>query len=91
MVVMMKKIKPYGNLENAKIMVIGSENQIHNLNKKNEDFCFFSDYFFKPIPSKKSELKKYKTACQVFSLINYLTNFKYTADQIYLTYLWNEN
>lgn len=77
-----------GNVNKAKVLVIGHDprlQQSHTL----ADCAFFADYFFKPIPTRKSELAKYQLAEAVFSYIGYLTSYKYSATQIILTNLCN--
>lgn len=82
------KTKPWGNLTKVKILVIGHDPRLRQSDTV-AGYSFFSDYFFKPIPTKPSELSKYKLAEQLFSYIMNLCNFRYTIEQIYVTNLCN--
>lgn len=79
----------WGNLKTAKILAIGHDPRLQTSDTIAE-YCFFADYFFKPIPPKKSERKKYQLASTLFDYIMHLTNHQYTADQLYITNLCNE-
>jgi hypothetical protein len=76
------------DVSKAKVLVIGHDPRLqvsHTL----ADCAFFADYFFKPIPTRKSERAKYELAEAVFGYISYLTSYKYLANQIVLTNLCN--
>ena len=81
--------QPYGNLKKAKALVIGHDPRLTKSSTL-ADYAFFADYFFNPQPTKQSEKAKYKLAESVYSYILYLTNYKYTAEQLYITNLCNE-
>ncbi len=54
------------------------------------DYCFFTDYFFQPKPSRRSELSKYKLAKSLFHCIRDLTAGHISDDKILITNLCNE-
>ena len=74
----------------AKVLVIGHDPRLQKSDNI-ADKSFYADYFFKPIPTKKSERAKYNLASNLFSYIGWLTNYKYTRDNIYITNLCNES
>jgi hypothetical protein len=85
---MAEQTKPWGDLSKAKILVIGHDPRLQNSDTI-ADYCFYANYFFKEIPKRGNELQKYKLAESVFSYISYLTNYKFLADEYYITNLCN--
>jgi hypothetical protein len=85
---MAEHTKPWGDLSKAKILVIGHDPRLQNSDTI-ADYCFYANYFFKEIPKRGNELQKYKLAESVFSYISYLTNYKFLADEYYITNLCN--
>jgi len=81
--------KPFGDKEKAKILVIGHDPRLIN-SPTLADYSFFSDYYFKSIPSKPNEKAKYKLAEALFNYILYLTSYKYTSDELFITNLCND-
>jgi hypothetical protein len=77
-----------GDVSKAQVLVIGHDPRLQESHTM-ADCAFFADYFFKPIPDRKSERAKYDLAEAVFGYISYLTSDKYSADQIVLTNLCN--
>lgn len=77
-----------GDLSKARVLVIGHDPRLQESNTQAE-YAFFADYFFRPIPTRKSELAKYHLAEAAFSYIGHLTSYKYPADQLVLTNLCN--
>lgn len=59
--------KPFGDLKTAKVLVIGHDPRLQKSNTIAE-YCFFADYFFRPLPKSPSELRKYKLAESLFSI-----------------------
>jgi hypothetical protein len=51
--------------------------------------AFFADMFFKPVPSRGSELAKYRLAKTTYAYIGELTSYRYTASELLLTNLCN--
>jgi hypothetical protein len=51
--------------------------------------AFFADLFFKPIPTRGSDLAKYGLARATYGYISELTSYRYTAEQLLLTNLCN--
>lgn len=77
-----------GDIKKAKVLVIGHDPRLQKANTLAGN-AFFADYYFRPIPTQRSERAKYELAEAVFSYISYLTSNKYSADQIVLTNLCN--
>ena len=84
----MEQTKPWGDLSRAKILVIGHDPRLQNYDTMAE-YCFYADYFFKEIPKRANELQKYKLAEAVFSYTSNLSNYKFLADEYYITNLCN--
>lgn len=86
----MSVCKDWGNINKAKILVIGHDPRLQKTDTIAEH-CFFADYFFKKDLKKKSEKAKQNLAAKVFGMIAKLTNGKYKEDEIYITNLCNES
>jgi len=82
-------VKPWGKLQQAKVLIIGHDARLQN-SETLANYAFFADYFFNPIPDRPSERAKYNLAANLFSYVGYLTSYKYTAEQYFLTNLCNE-
>lgn len=83
------KTKPWGNPAKAKILVIGHDPGLQKSSTIAE-YCFFADYYFRPKPSKKNELAKYKLTESVFTCIRDLTTGQFRDEEILITNLCNE-
>ena len=77
-----------GDIKKAKVLVIGHDPRLRETNTLASN-AFFADYYFRSIPTQRSERAKYNLAEAVFGYIGYLTSYKYSADQIVLTNLCN--
>ena len=77
-----------GDISKGRVLVIGHDPRLQRSGTIAE-YCFFADYFFRPKPTKKSELSKYKLAESLFSYIRYLTSNRYTDDELIITNLCN--
>ena len=86
----MCETKTFGDTSKARVLVIGHDPRLQQSDTIAE-YCFFADYFFKPIPTKSSELAKYNLAESLFSYIGYLTSYKYTSDKLIITNLCNKS
>jgi hypothetical protein len=88
----MEKCKPWGSLEKAKVLVIGHDPTLINVDTIGE-YCFFANYYmekYKNIkPTKANEKKRYDLARALYLYIYNLTNYKYKKDEIYITNLCN--
>jgi hypothetical protein len=82
--------KPFcaGDLSKARVLVIGHDPRLQESDAQAE-YAFFADYFFKPIPTRKSEMAKYRLAEAAFSYIGHLISYQYPADRLVLTNLCN--
>jgi len=83
------RTKIWGNLEKAKILVIGHDPGLQR-SPTIADYCFFADYYFRFKPSKKSELAKYQLAEALFTYIRDLTSGHFSDDELLITNLCNE-
>lgn len=84
----MSETKVFGDRSKARVLVIGHDPRLQGSNTVAE-YCFFADYYFRPIPVKKSELAKYKLGESLFSYIAWLTSNKYSANELLITNLCN--
>jgi hypothetical protein len=82
--------KPFGDPKRAQILVIGHDPRLQRSDTI-APFCFFADYYFRPIPTQPHERAKYELAAALFSCIRYLTSDKYPDDQILVTNLCNKS
>lgn len=83
------KCKDWGNINKAKVLVIGHDPRLQRSNTIAE-YCFFADYYFKDKTDDKQSKRKKGLAKSVFNLVFELTNQKYAAEEIYITNLCNE-
>lgn len=82
-------IKDWGDIENAKILVIGHDPRLQNSDTVAE-YCLFANYYFKKLPTNAKEKSKFNLAKSSFEQILYLTNNKYKIKEIFFTNLCNE-
>lgn len=85
----MPETKVFGDALKAKVLVIGHDPRLQSSDSIAE-YCFFADHFFRPIPSRRSDLAKYQLAESLFSYIGWLTSYRYRADEYVITNLCNE-
>ena len=74
--------------ETAKVLLIGHDPRL-NKSHTIAETALFANYYFKPIPTKSSEKKKYGLAKSSFEYIVGITNGKYKPENIYITNLCN--
>lgn len=84
----MSPTKPFGDITQAKVLVIGHDPRLQSSNTIAE-YCFFADYYFRDVPQSSSENAKYRLAAALFSYVDYITSQKYHPEQIYITNLSN--
>ncbi len=84
----MSETKVFGDKSKARVLVIGHDPRLQESGTIAE-YCFFADYFFRDIPTRPSELRKYKFAESLFSYVGWLTSYKYTANELIITNLCN--
>ncbi len=77
-----------GDLREARVLVIGHDPRLQRSDTQSQ-YAFFADYYFRPIPTQRSELQKYKLAQAVFSYVAYLISSRYSPDKLVLTNLCN--
>ena len=83
------KTNDWKSLDDAKIVVVGHDPRLQ-VSDTIATYAFFADYYFKPEPKSGSEKRKYGLAKSAFEHILYLTNNKFTPEQIYITNLCND-
>jgi hypothetical protein len=82
-------IKDWGEIEKARILVIGHDPRLQSSDTIAE-YPFFANYFTGyPKPSKFNR-NKYNLAKSTFHQVYDLTNYNYQAEDIYITNLCNE-
>ena len=84
------KVFCQGDKSKARVLVIGHDPRLQDSDTVAE-YCFFADYYFRPIPLKKNERAKYKLAESLFSYVAWLTGNKYSADELIITNLCNRS
>lgn len=82
-------VRDWGDIEKAKILIIGHDPRLRGSDTIAE-YCFFADYYFKHNLTTRSDKRKYGLAKSTFEQIFYLTGDKYCTDDILLTNLCNE-
>lgn len=80
--------KVFGDKLKARVLVIGHDPRLQRSGRIAE-YSFFADYFFRPIPTEKRELAKYRLAESLFLYIGWITSHKYKADELIITNLCN--
>lgn len=53
------------------------------------EYCFFADYYFREVPTQRSEKAKYELAGALYSYVNFITNNKYSSEEVFVTNLCN--
>ena len=77
-----------GDLSKARVLVIGHDPRLQK-SETLAEYALFANYFFKPTPTHKGELAKYRLAEAVYGYIGYLTSYRYVAEQLIVTNLCN--
>jgi hypothetical protein len=75
--------------EPAMVLVIGHDPRLQKSDIQ-ASYALFADYYFKPIPNKANEKKKYGLAKATYDHILFLTNNKIESKTIYITNLCND-
>lgn len=81
--------KPFGNIEKARVLVIGHDPMLQNSNAQAQ-FAFFLNYLRNLPPANPSEKRKYSLASSVVSYIKYLGGSLVLLKNMYFTNLCNE-
>jgi hypothetical protein len=76
--------------DKAKALLIGHDPRLQNSDTI-AAYALFADYYFRPVPDKEAEKRKYSLAKSTFEHILYLTNNKIKPEQVYVTNLCNES
>lgn len=79
-----------GDIHKAKVLVIGHDPRLQESDTL-AGYAFFANYYFRAIPTNRSEFAKYRLAQAVYEYVAYLTSHRYVAGQIALTNLCNES
>lgn len=82
--------QPYGNPRTARILVIGHDPRLQQTDTL-ASYCLFADYYFKPVPRLRSERAKYDLAAALFDYVLFLTNNRFSAEQVMVTNLCNRS
>jgi hypothetical protein len=86
----MKATKPYGNLDKAKIMVIGHDPRLQS-SQAMAEYAFFFEYLtkFSVPPGYSPDKRKYELAHAVLDYVSYLTGAPVLLNNLYVTNLCN--
>ena len=55
------------------------------------DYPHFADYYFRKIPRDHGERSRYVEACDLFDMIEYLSNNEYSPNEVLITHLCNDS
>jgi hypothetical protein len=70
----------------SRVLVIGHDPRLRE-SEALAQHAFFADFFFRPIPTRRSELAKYNLARAIYAYIGELTSYRYVARELLLTNL----
>jgi hypothetical protein len=85
----MTAAKPFGNIEQANIMIIGHDPRLQN-SQAEAEYAFFLDYLLRPRPGRASEARKYDLAHALLSYISEVADQEIPLESLYVTNLCNE-
>ena len=74
----------------AKVLLIGHDPRLQSSDTI-ADYALFADYYFKEIPLKNAEKRKFDFARRSIEQVLEITNQQYSAEEIYVTNLCNES
>lgn len=86
---LMKTVKPFGDLTAATILVIGHDPRLQN-SQTEAEYAFFLDYLLRPRSGRASEARKYDLARALQSYISDLVGQEIPLEWLYVTNLCNE-
>ena len=81
-----KDWKPEGA---AKVLIIGEDPNLQ-WSDTLPQYVMFTDYYFRKIPYDLGERSRYMEAKKLFEMVEDLSDFKYKADDVYVTCLCND-
>lgn len=81
--------KPWGDPENAKVLVIGHDPRLQDSSTVAEH-ALFADYYFRAKPAQTRELAKYELANALFRCIKELTSGRVMPEEVLVTNLCNQ-
>ncbi|MBA7483956.1 hypothetical protein ES707_19473 [subsurface metagenome] len=81
--------KPFGNIDKAKILVIGHDPRLQRSDAQTQ-YAFFLNYLRKPPPIHPSERHKYDFASSVVSYVQHLGGPSVSLEDMFFTNLCNE-
>lgn len=84
-----QKVKPYGDLGTATVLVIGHDPRLQR-SKAEAKYPFFFETLTGPPPTSASERRKYELAQAVCEYINWLADRLVSLKELYVTNLCNE-
>lgn len=85
----MKRVKPFGDVRTATIMVIGHDPRLQ-ISQAEAEVAFFLDYLQRPPPAARSEAKKYGLAKGLWDYVSELAGRHVSLAELYVTNLCNE-
>lgn len=78
----------YSGLNNAQILLIGHDPRLQSSDTQ-ATYALFADYYFKPVSTQVSELRKLGLAKSAFGCIEYLLRDKFDSERLLVTNLCN--
>jgi hypothetical protein len=85
----MTSAKPFGDIQQASIMVIGHDPRLQK-SKAEAEYAFFLDYLLHQRPSRAGEARKYDLAQALVNYISELAGREIPLQTLYVTNLCNE-
>ena len=85
----MNSCKPFGNIDKARILVIGHDPRLRRSDAKTQ-YAFFLSYLEKQRPTRPSERRKYDFASSVVNYIRHLGGPSVALEDMFFTNLCNE-
>jgi hypothetical protein len=85
----MTAVQPFGNLQDATILVIGHDPRLQN-SQAEAKTAFFLDYLLRPRPGRTSEARKYDLANALVGYISDLAGREIPLQTLYVTNLCNQ-
>jgi hypothetical protein len=74
----------------SRVLVIGHDPRLRE-SEALAQHAFFADFFFRPVPTRGSELAKYNLARAIYAYIGELTSYRFAARELLLTNLCNDH
>lgn len=84
------RAKDWKAIKNAKILVVGEDSNLQ-WSETVPKYVMFADYYFRSFPQDHGERSRNVEARNLFDYITWLTDYKVTPEEIYITNLCNDS